>query len=79
MGSASMESPAQIHVRSLQRRRAFEARHPEVTITTPLTSKTGRWEVDWGGPGDTARHREFDHVVKMLDFTDEVWPAESDG
>jgi len=48
---------------ALQTRVDYEAAHPEVEITTPLTSRSGLWELSTEGSITT-----FSGVWAMLDF-----------
>ena len=57
---------------ALQARVAYESAHPEIAITSPLTSRSGRWELS--SPDGTAT---FGEVQSMLDFLAAVFgPAE---
>lgn len=48
---------------ALQRRVAYEDAHPEIAITSPLTSRSGLWELS--ADGETSA---FSGVWAMLDF-----------
>lgn len=48
---------------ALQARMDYESAHPEIAITTPLTSPSGQWEVSTAD--GTSR---FGEVGAMLDF-----------
>jgi hypothetical protein len=48
---------------ALQARIAYEAAHPEIAITSPLTSRSGHWELTTTDGTDT-----FSAVQAMLDF-----------
>jgi hypothetical protein len=48
---------------ALQTRIAYECAHPEIAITSPLTSRSGQWEVTTADGTAT-----FGAVQAMLDF-----------
>jgi hypothetical protein len=47
----------------LDRRRRFEAAHPEIEICTPLVTLSGHWEVSVAGEGTAG----YDHGAAMMD------------
>jgi hypothetical protein len=49
---------------ALKVRQAIEAAHPEVTITTPLTSRSGNWELSVGG--ESTQYSNFWMMVDHL-------------
>jgi hypothetical protein len=61
---AVRDAPA---VSLLERRLAFEKRHPEVTITPSGHTRSGLWEADWPGRGrdELARH---DTCAGLIDY-----------
>ena len=47
----------------LDRRKRFEAAHPEIEISTPLVTDSGLWEVSVPGEGTAG----YDHGAAMMD------------
>jgi hypothetical protein len=46
----------------LDRRKRFEAAHPEIEISTPLVTLSGQWEVSIPGEGTAG----YDHGAAMM-------------
>lgn len=66
------------HRNALAAREAIEAQHPEITITTPLTSRSRQWELY--AQGEVVQFDDFWFLVDHLAarFGD-IEPATADG
>ena len=55
----------------LARRESFEARHPEIVITTPFENASRKWEVYVPGEGAAL----YDDGGRMMDALEERYPG----
>lgn len=60
----------------LEQRLEFEARHPEVTLKPPWTTRSGLWEADWQGNTSPIGHDTCEGLLGYLRkvFQDEEGP-----
>lgn len=67
---AVKDSPA---VTVLERRLAFEDRHPEVIIKCPVETRSGLWEADW--PGKQDEYATHGDCAVLLDYLEARFDA----